>query len=141
MNMVKWSPTRYGNYNEMDRFFNDFIAPRQASNDDCVWAPQADISENDKAYELHIELVGFEKKDVEIKFEDQTLTISGERKADDDENMRYRRVERMYGKFARRFRLPKEADADEIKAELKNGLLTISIPKSEKVLGRQIEVK
>ena len=112
-----------------------------------VWARwdsgfYVDIVENEKNYEISVELPGFDKDAVSLKVEDHVLTLSGERKmADEDEGRNWRRVERLYGNFERKFRLPREVETDQIEAQMVNGLLTITIAKSDKVTGREIKVK
>ncbi len=151
MTMIKWKPQRHGHgmMNDFDRLWSDFF-PRHAHGHahgcghgaSCDWSPRVDIVENDKSYQLVVEVPGFEKSEVKLSVEDKVLTLSGERKFEGEQDDKsFRRVERLYGNFERRFRLPEEAETDGITAELKNGILTVTIAKSEKVAGREIEVK
>jgi HSP20 family protein len=145
MQMVKWNPQRAMMSRDLDRVWSDLLgggnrAACDCEEGECAWSPKADISEVADRYNLVIEIPGVEKSDISLKVEDGVLTITGERKAADDEGRKFQRVERLFGQFQRRFRLPKEAEADAISAEYKNGLLTISIPKSEKVMGREISI-
>ena len=147
MTLIKWKPQRHSVFGDFDRVMSDFF-PRPSHGEygeescNCAWAPHVDIIENSQNYEIVMEVPGFEKSDIKLSVEDGILTLSGERKqAEETEGRNYRRVERLYGKFERRFRLAKEAEIDKIDAELKNGLLTVSIAKSEKVAGREIQVK
>ena len=143
MTLIKWKPQPSTMLSEFDRFWSDFL-PRSPEMDSrcCEWAPRVDIVENAKNYQIVVELPGFEKSDVKLKVEEQVLTISGERKMEEEtEGRNYRRVERLYGSFERRFRLPQEAELDKISAEMKDGLLTVTLEKSEKVAGREIQVK
>ena len=81
---------------------------------------------------MKAELPGLEKKDIQISVKDDLLTVSGERKYEKEKKgARYRRIERAYGKFQRSFRLPEDAQAGEIKASYKNGILNLHIPKTE----------
>jgi HSP20 family protein len=105
------------------------------------WTPLADITEDEKEYLIKAELPEMKKEDVKVTVENGVLTISGERKFEKEEkNKKYHRVERGYGTFVRSFTLPDDADAGKVKAEFKNGLLTVHLPKSEQAKPKQIEV-
>jgi len=106
------------------------------------WAPLVDIAEDDKEYLLKVELPEVQKDDVKVTVEGGTLTISGERKAEKEEKGRkFHRVERYYGRFERSFSIPDDAEADNVKAEFKDGVLRVHLAKSEKARPKQIEVK
>jgi HSP20 family protein len=106
------------------------------------WAPLADITEDDKEYVIKTELPDVNKDDVKVTVENGVLTISGERKFEKEEkNKRYHRIERAYGTFVRSFSLPDDADSNGVKAEFKDGILTVHLPKNESAKPRQIEVK
>jgi HSP20 family protein len=106
------------------------------------WSPLVDIVEDDNEYLLKVELPEVSKDDVKVTVEGGTLTISGERKAEKEEkNRKYHRVERFYGRFVRSFTIPEDADADNVRAEFKDGVLRVHLPKSEKARPKQIEVK
>lgn len=106
------------------------------------WAPLVDIAEDDKEYLLKVELPEVHKDDVKVTVEGGTLTISGERKAEKEEKGRkFHRVERYYGRFERSFSIPDDAEADNVKAEFKDGVLRVHLAKSEKARPKQIEVK
>jgi HSP20 family protein len=105
------------------------------------WTPLADITEDEKEYLIKAELPEMKKENVKVSVESGVLTITGERKFEKEEKKKkYHRVERGYGKFKRSFTLPDDADASKIKAEFKNGLLTVHLPKSEKAKPKPIEV-
>ena len=105
------------------------------------WSPLADITEDDKEYIIKAELPDVNKEDVKVTVENGVLTISGERKFEKEEKKKkYHRIERSYGSFVRSFTLPDHADASKVKAEFKNGMLTVRVPKSEKAKPKQIEV-
>ena len=105
------------------------------------WTPLADITEDEKEYLIKAELPEMKREDVKVTVENGVLTISGERKFEKEEKKRkYHRVERGYGTFMRSFTLPDDADASKVKAEFKNGLLTVRVPKSEQAKPKQIEV-
>ena len=152
MAIIRWNPTRelMNMEREFNRMFNSLnrkfkSADKEDSDgefENAVWMPLADISENKDSFLINVDLPGIDKKDVKISFTDGQLTISGERKQEkESKNSTYHRVERSYGKYYRSFSLPKEIKADEIDAEFKNGQLMITIPKSEEVKPKEIEVK
>ena len=121
----------------MDEFFHDAVRTRQES-----FAPSIDISENEKQFVIEVEVPGVAKENIQINMEDSVLTISGERKFEEkEENKQYHRVETHYGTFSRSLTLPENADSDSVQAAYENGILTISIGKSEKSLKKQIEIK
>ncbi len=105
------------------------------------WTPLADITEDDREYVIKAELPELRKEDVKVTVENGVLTISGERKFENEEkNKKYHRVERGYGSFVRTFALPEDADADKVKAVFKHGMLEVHLPKNEKAKPKQIEV-
>jgi HSP20 family protein len=105
------------------------------------WTPLADITEDEKEYLIKAELPEVKREDVKVTVENGVLTITGERKFEKEEKKRkYHRVERGYGTFMRSFSLPDDADANKVKAEFKNGVLTVRLPKSEHAKPKQIEV-
>lgn len=137
--LVKWKP--FGSVINNDAFFNDFfnesfpVARRG-------FEPTVDVRESDKSFFISAELPGLNKDDFKITVEDNTLILSGEKKVEkEDKGENYYRSERSYGKFHRAFRLTDAVDSGKIKADYKNGILEIEIPKSEKAKPKQIEVK
>ncbi|MGF1642308.1 MAG: Hsp20/alpha crystallin family protein [Thiotrichales bacterium] len=105
------------------------------------WAPAVDIKEDPDQFLLLADIPGVDPKDIEVHMENGVLTIRGERKSESkEEHAGYKRVERVYGSFYRRFSLPDTADAERISARSQNGVLAISIPKHEKVQPRRIAV-
>ena len=106
------------------------------------WAPLVDITEDDKEYTIKAELPEVKKDEVKISVQNDVLSISGERKYEKEEkDKKFHRVERAYGSFSRSFTVPEDADADQVSAEFKEGLLQVHLPKSEKVKPKTIEVK
>ncbi len=106
------------------------------------WAPLVDIVEDGKEYLIKVELPEVSKDDVQVTVDNGTLTISGERKAEKEEKgRRFHRVERYYGRFERSFSIPDDAEANDVKAEFKDGVLRVHLAKSEKARPKQIEVK
>jgi HSP20 family protein len=107
-----------------------------------AWTPACDIFETDKELVIKFELPEVKKEDVEVKIEQNVLTLHGERKFEektDREN--YHRVERRYGEFMRSFNVPLYVDAAKINAEFKDGVLTVTLPKSKEARPKQINVK
>ncbi len=131
--------------NQLQRELNQVArAPADNGSDAAVsdWAPAVDIVERDDAYVIRADIPGVDPKDIEIDMEDGVLTIKGERKFEQEEEKdNYKRVERVYGSFYRRFVLPDSADAEKITAKSRNGVLEVVIPKQEKVKPRRIEVE
>lgn len=106
------------------------------------WAPAVDIKEDDKAFTLLADVPGVDPDEIEVTMDKGVLTIKGERQSEkktEEEN--YKRVERQYGVFYRRFTLPDSADADGIEAHSEHGVLKITIPKQEVAQSRRISVK
>ena len=153
MRVIKWEPFR-----DMDDVFNRFFAdtlrrfPMQSGfgggNEREAqareWAPLADVSENDGEYVIKAELPEVRKEDVNVTVQDGVLTLSGERKQEQrEENERVHRIERFYGSFARRFALPENADEQGIRAECRDGVVVIRIPKAKQVeqQPRQIQIQ
>lgn len=107
-----------------------------------AWAPPCDIFETNHELVMKFELPAVKKEDVEIKLEQNVLTLRGERRFEektDREN--YHRVERHYGEFMRSFNVPMFVDAAKITAEFKDGVLTVTLPKNEEARPKQINVK
>lgn len=105
------------------------------------WAPRVDIKELEDRFELYADVPGVDPKEIDITMEDGVLTLRGRREIENrEERNNFKRIERYYGNFHRRFSLPESADADQIKAAAKDGVLTVVIPKHEKVQPRRIQV-
>jgi HSP20 family protein len=105
------------------------------------WAPLVDISEDDKEYLIKAELSEVKREDVKVTAVEGTLTITGERKFEKEEKgKKYHRVERSYGSFVRNFSLPDDASPAKVRAEYKDGVLTVHLAKTQKAKPTQIEV-
>lgn len=118
----------------MDRFMRPFTEEEH-------WLPAIDVREEDDEFVVSADLPGLSKNEVEVTVEDNRLTISGERKWEDEEKKdRYHRIERAYGKFCRMLTLPTAVLADKVKATFKDGILNVSVPKAEAVKPRKIDV-
>lgn len=105
------------------------------------WHPRVDVAESENDFTVHAELPGLRKEDIQVTLEDNMLTITGERKDEDEQkDKQFYRRERAYGTFKRTFGLGTEVDADKIAATYKDGLLILTLPKSEAAKPRQIDV-
>ncbi|MCS6885769.1 MAG: Hsp20/alpha crystallin family protein [Acidobacteriota bacterium] len=102
--------------------------------------PKADIYETDDGFYLAMDVPGMSEDSLKVRYENRVLTVSGERKQQEIEGARYHRRESFIGRFQRSFSLSPETDPDQIKAELKDGVLTIFIPKKEAAKPRQISI-
>ena len=104
-------------------------------------SPAVSVYETEDEYVFQAELPGWTRDQVSINFENQTLTISGQRDLTQEDGRQYHRVEGFYGQFTRSFTVPGVVDTGKVEAELKDGVLTIHLPKREEAKPRQIEVK
>jgi HSP20 family protein len=110
------------------------------------WIPKVDITEDDNEYVIKVEIPEVDKevdkKDVKVTVQDGVLTIQGERKQEKEEDSkRFHRVERFYGTFVRSFALPEEVAEDKLKAEFKDGMLLVHLPKAEKAKPKSVEIQ
>jgi HSP20 family protein len=141
-------------HQEIDRLFDDFSWPRLSFPRVSAAAPYfpadfevkvaSEVSEDDKAYRVAVELPGMSEKDVEVGLSDSTLTIKGEKKSEKEESKKdYHYSERSYGAFRRSFALPEGVEADKIEANMKAGVLTIVMPKNAEAQkkSRKVEIK
>ena len=106
-----------------------------------TWTPLCDIYETDKNIVIKTEIPEVKKENISVTFDNNVLTISGERKADEGKGQSYHRQERIYGRFLRSFTLPPFVDTKNITAESREGMLLITLPKVEEAKAKQIEVK
>lgn len=130
---------------EVDRVFDTFFRPSRESDEEssAMWRPRVDLAETDDAYQIHVDVPGMRKEDIDINFQNGQLTVSGERRAEtseSDEKRNYMRVERSYGRFYRSFSLPNTVAIDQIEANYENGVLNIRVPKTEEQRPRRIEI-
>ena len=130
MNLVHWDP------------FEELRRRTSVAGTDRAWAPAVDIFEKGDDLVIRAEVPGIERDAIDVKVENNTLILSGERKSDLEETdaQSYRR-ERRYGSFVRSFALPKTVDATRITAGYKHGILDITIPKAEEAKPRRIDIK
>jgi len=128
--------------NQMDNFFDDFLSFKPLSLYDNEWSPSMDVIDGEKVIQVKADLPGLEQKDIELTFENGVLTISGQKSEEKrDETKNYLVSERRFGSFVRSIRLPNGIRQEDINAEFKDGVLTVAIPKDEKVHPRKIDVK
>jgi HSP20 family protein len=105
------------------------------------WSPAVDIPETEDALTLKADLPDVKLEDIDVRVENQTLTVSGTRRFEKDETVKgYHRIERSYGDFVRSFAIPHTVDTEKVAADYKNGVLTISLPKKEAAKPRQVRV-
>lgn len=135
-------------------FFGDLASPTMRSFEDAIsqllnepantrpWTPAVDIRETENALIVKADLPEVNEKDIDIRIENGTLALKGERKFEADETGKggYHRIERAYGAFARYFTLPETVDSENVQAEFKNGVLTLTLPKKEAAKPRTIKV-
>ena len=124
----------------MDRFFGELTPLVQGEAGE--WRPSFDVSETEGHINVRADLPGIDVKDLDITIENNVLTVRGEKKQEkEDKGENYHRTERYYGSFCRSFMLPVEVKADEIEAVYKDGVLQLTVPKSETSKRKKIEVK
>jgi HSP20 family protein len=128
----------------MNRLFEDVFTSARGEERDLIassWAPAVDIYEDESHLVLTAEIPGIDEKDIEIKVEDNTLSIQGERKMEKEtKEDNYHRIERAYGSFTRSFTLPNYIDQENIQAEHANGLLKITMPKKPELKPRKVKI-
>jgi len=143
MTLVRYEP--WSMLNQLRREMERMVEGENAEGSAIAtsdWTPSVDIKETDTAFEIKADIPGVDPKDIEVNMENGVLTIKGERESEKkDEREGYKRIEREWGTFYRRFSLPDTADAGKISAKSKNGVLEITIPKQEKVQPRKIAVE
>ncbi len=145
MAIIRWDPFRdlVTLREKMNRLFEEAYSARGEERDlvSSSWTPSVDIYETENALFLNAEVPGIKNDDIEIKIEDNTLTLKGERKFEKEtKEENYHRVERAYGSFYRSFSLPAYIDQNKIEAEHENGVLKITMPKKLEAKPRQVKV-
>lgn len=126
---------------EMNRAFSMAGGQDDVTANSGDWVPAVDISEDEKAYTIHADVPGVKPEEVEVELENGVLTLKGEREETRKEEQEgYKRVERVSGKFYRRFTLPETVDAEAISAKTEHGVLEIVIPKRTKPEPKRIKV-
>lgn len=147
MNIARYEPWSLVHrlHQDLDRVFSrefGFANGDESHGAVSDWLPPVDVNETKDAFVLRADVPGVDPKDIEITMENGVLAIRGQRSSESTkEENGYRRIERSYGRFFRRFTLPETADADAVSAECSNGVLTVRIGKRPEVQSRRIEVK
>jgi len=129
---------------EMDRLWDSFFEGRPSRKVEEVeeWSPTLDVSETKNDLVVKAEIPGIDPKDIDISLANEMLTIKGEKKQEKEEKEEnYHLIERSYGSFARTIRLPREVQSDKISASYKNGILKVTLPKSEEAKKKEIKIK
>jgi len=140
--------TRFEPYREfatlqdrLNRLFQSSFGESQDSLTTSSFSPAVDVYEDEHAVNLKIEVPGIDEKDLDIRVENNTLTVHGERKFEKEEKEEnFRRVERQYGSFTRSFSLPQTVDSENVSANYDKGMLKISLPKKAEAKPKQIKV-
>jgi HSP20 family protein len=143
MALVRWDPTREldGFQSDMNRLLDAFFGGRQGNGHAQRWLPAMDLVESGDHLVLRADLPGLTEDDVSIEVKDNVLTISGERKTEDEEKREgYHRVERSFGSFARSLTLPEGVDADKVEASFDRGVLEVRIPKPEERKPQRVQI-
>ncbi len=145
MAIIRWDPFRdmMTLRDKMNRLFEDMAVNRGEDKDlvTSTWSPAVDIYETAEELVLTAEVPGLEDKDIEIRLEDNTLTLKGERKFEKEtQEENYHRIERAYGTFYRSFTLPPYVDQEGIKAEHENGVLKVRLPKKAETKPRKVQI-
>jgi len=124
------------------RFFEDAITRLMSEpRSNRPWSPSVDVFETEDALTLKADLPEVKTEDIDVRVENQTLTLRGQRKFEKEEKIKgYHRIERSYGEFVRSFAVPSTVDTDKVQADYKNGVLTITLPKKEAAKPRQVKV-
>ena len=127
---------------EVNRLFEDnFTRERSGHADLATWAPPVDIYETENELVVKTELPDFQDKDIDVRITNNTLTIRGERKFEKDvKEENYLRIERAYGSFMRSFSLPNTVSSENIRADYRNGVLTLHMAKREESKPKQIKI-
>lgn len=146
MAIVKWEPLKdfVTLQDRMNQFLSDTLNNYETENGRLVqdWVPAVDVYEDAEAIQLKAELPGMEMKEIEVRIENNSLEIRGEKKIEQTEKKEnYHRIERVFGRFSRSFRLPNTVAQDKIKAKYDRGVLTITLPKREETKPRSITVQ
>jgi HSP20 family protein len=143
MQLTRWNP--FGEIDDiqqrLNRLFLDRTA-RTAGEGIADFMPAVDIEETDAAFVVKADLPDVKKEEIKVNLQDGVLAIEGERRQEKEEKgKRFHKIEREYGKFVRRFAMPTEVDAANVKAEFKDGVLMVTLPKAPAAKPTLIDVK
>ncbi|MBD3305601.1 Hsp20 family protein [candidate division KSB3 bacterium] len=135
-----WSELN-GMQQEMNRLFDDFFGERKSELGESAWLPAVDVSETENEIIVKAELPGMTQENIDLNLQDNILTLKGEKKQESkEENENFHRVERSYGSFTRTFTLPSGVKEEDIKANFKDGVLMITLPKAEEAKPKKIAI-
>jgi HSP20 family protein len=144
MELVRWRPRRdlVSVHDEVDRVFDRFLGNlRPFADYEFQWNPSVDVAETESEVTVKAELPGMEPKDIDVNVLDNVLTISGEKKSEEEESTKnYYHSELRYGAFTRRLTLPSKVETGKINAEYKNGVLTVTMPKAEEAKVQKVNI-
>lgn len=144
--LTRWEPFRElaGLQNRVNRLFQDQFSSF-TENDSLTagsFVPPVDVYEDESAVQLKMEVPGIDEKDIDIRLENNVLTVRGERKLEKDENEdNFRRIERRYGSFVRSFTVPSTLDPEKVSASYDKGVLKIALAKKAEAKPKQIKVE
>ena len=147
MTLIRWSPVRTRELttvqDEVNRLFDSFFSHTPQRGDlNAVFTPAVDIEENADSYVIRMDLPGVSQKDVKVSLSGDLLTIRGERKQENQNSHgTHHRIERVYGSFERSFTLGTPVRNDQVKAQVKDGVLEVRVPKAEEAKVRDIEIQ
>lgn len=139
--LARWDPMR--EFEEMTERLNRFIDrnPAEEALVTAAWSPIVDIQETEKEYLIKAELPEVKKEDVKVTVKDGVLSLEGERRQEKEEkSTKFHRVERSYGQFVRSFTMPEDAEPQSVRAEFKDGVLSVHLVKSQKANPKAVEV-
>jgi HSP20 family protein len=140
--MIKYNPFDVDDLPTGLRVFSDTVNRLLSDTQVRPWTPAVDIWETENELVLKADLPDMKMEDIDIRLENGTLALKGERKFENEEKKKgFHRVERSYGSFARYFTLPETVEAEKVQAEYRNGVLTITLPKKEVARPRQVKVQ
>jgi HSP20 family protein len=143
MALVRWEPFREVNtlQREMNRLFEDFMTPLTRENGGLTFAPAVEMQETEDAVQVKLEVPGMEAKDLDIQVTNESVSISGERKSETKtEEKGVTRTEFRYGKFQRVIAMPTRIDNQNVKAEYRDGVLNLTLPKAEEEKRKVVKV-
>ena len=142
--LTRWDPFRdlYSLQNRLNRLFEEqYSGGREESLTTGAFVPPVDIYEDEHSIQLKLEVPGIEQKDLDVKVENNTLTVSGERKFEQEQKEEnFHRIERRYGSFTRSFTLPSTVNTEDINASYENGVLKVRLAKRAEAKPKQIKV-
>ena len=141
--ITRWDPFREFStlQDRMNRLLHDSYGDREEALTTSTFAPPVDVYEDEHNVTLKIEVPGIDEKDIDVRIENNTLTVHGERKFEKEEKEEnFRRVERQYGSFTRSFTLPNTVDNEQVQANYEKGILRIQLAKKAEAKPKQIKV-